>query len=290
MVSRLALRPLNVDEGVQASSNTAPSASGIPAQDAAGALSIHGLSKTYRIENRQIPVLADINLSIRAGHFVCIVGPSGCGKSTLLRLIAGLDKEYSGGIFLDGKRIASPSLDRGIVFQDHRLFPWLRLQENIALALLNHDYSKAEKNRRVSDYIRLVKLAGFEKAYPHQLSGGMAQRAAIARALVNEPKVLLLDEPLGALDALTRVYLQKELQRIWLERRGTMIMVTHDVDEALFLGDEIIIMDAHPGRIKHIVDIPLPHPRDRASSVLQGIRLEILEELISIPPEPDRIK
>ncbi|MDR2165001.1 MAG: ABC transporter ATP-binding protein [Zoogloeaceae bacterium] len=260
------------------------------AQVEAGALSIRGLGKTYRIEDREIPVLSDIDLEIRPGHFVCIVGPSGCGKSTLLRLIVGLDNDYSGDIILDGERITATSLDRGIVFQDHRLFPWMRLDENIALALQNHDYSKAEKSRRVADYIRLVNLSGFEKAYPHQLSGGMAQRAAIARALVNEPKILLLDEPLGALDALTRVYLQKELQRIWLERRATMIMVTHDVDEAVFLGDEIIIMDAHPGRIKHSVRIDLPHPRDRTSRQLQEIREEILVELISTPPEPDHLE
>jgi NitT/TauT family transport system ATP-binding protein/sulfonate transport system ATP-binding protein len=254
-----------------------------------GTLSIRNLGKIYRLEKRQVPVLQDINLDIQPGHFVCIVGPSGCGKSTLLRLIVGLDSEYSGEILLDGERITSTSLDRGIVFQDHRLFPWMRLEDNIALALLNHDYPEAEKNRRVSEHIRLVNLTGFEKAYPHQLSGGMAQRAAIARALVNEPKILLLDEPLGALDALTRVYLQKELQRIWLERRVTMIMVTHDVDEAVYLGDEIIVMDAHPGRIKHSVKIPLPHPRDRTSRLLQEIREEILDELTATPLEPDHL-
>jgi NitT/TauT family transport system ATP-binding protein/sulfonate transport system ATP-binding protein len=249
----------------------------------AGALQIRGLSKSYRIEKRTVPVLESIDLDIAAGSFVSIVGPSGCGKSTLLRLVVGLDNDYSGDILLDGQRISSTSLDRGIVFQDHRLFPWMTVEENIALALLTHDYSAAEKARRVAEHIALVNLNGFEKAYPHQLSGGMAQRAAIARSLVNEPKILLLDEPLGALDALTRVYLQKELQRIWLQHRSTMIMVTHDVEEALYLGDEVIVMDAHPGRIKHRVHVPLPHPRDRASNVLHALKEEILDELTVAP-------
>ncbi|MDR1646776.1 MAG: ABC transporter ATP-binding protein [Zoogloeaceae bacterium] len=274
MAARLALY-VNEEETVEA---------------AGGTLSIRGLCKSYALEDRQVSVLKDIQLDIKPGHFVCIVGPSGCGKSTLLRLIVGLDSDYAGEILLDGARITAPSLDRGIVFQDHRLFPWMRLDENIALALLNHDYPKAEKERRVAEYIRLVNLTGFEKARPHQLSGGMAQRAAIARALVNEPRILLLDEPLGALDALTRVYLQKELQRIWMERRVTMIMVTHDVEEAVYLGDEIIVMDAHPGRIKRSIKIPLPHPRDRASSPLQDIREEILNELTATSPEPDHLE
>jgi NitT/TauT family transport system ATP-binding protein/sulfonate transport system ATP-binding protein len=250
-----------------------------------GALSIRSLGKSYRIEDKTIPVLENINLDIAPGTFVSIVGPSGCGKSTLLRLIVGLDNDYSGDILLDDKRISSTSLDRGIVFQDHRLFPWKTVEENIGLALYNHDIPIDEKRQRVADHIRLVNLAGFEKAYPHQLSGGMAQRAAIARALVNQPKILLLDEPLGALDALTRVYLQQELQRIWLQHRSTVIMVTHDVEEAVYLGDEVIVMDAHPGRIKHRVHVPLSHPRDRAAPVLRELKEEILAELIHAPLE-----
>jgi NitT/TauT family transport system ATP-binding protein/sulfonate transport system ATP-binding protein len=245
-----------------------------------GALQIRGLNKAYRIEGRALPVLQDIHLDVRPGEFVSIVGASGCGKSTLLRLIVGLEAEYEGDILLDGKRIASTSLERGIVFQDHRLFPWMTVSENIALALKNHALPAAEKDRQVAEHIALVNLSDFENAYPHQLSGGMAQRAAIARALINKPKVLLLDEPLGALDALTRVHLQRELQRIWVQQRCTVIMVTHDIEEALYLGDRVIVMDAHPGRIKHEIQVDLPHPRDRASPVLQGYKEQLLEELV----------
>lgn len=245
-----------------------------------GALQIRGLNKAYRIEGRSLPVLQNIHLDVSPGEFVSIVGASGCGKSTLLRLIVGLEAEYEGDILLDGKRIAATSLARGIVFQDHRLFPWMTVSQNIALALKNHALSQAEKDRQVAEHIALVNLSGFENAYPHQLSGGMAQRAAIARALINKPKVLLLDEPLGALDALTRVHLQRELQRIWVQQRCTVIMVTHDIEEALYLGDRVIVMDAHPGRIKHQIQVDLPHPRDRSSSVLQGYKEQLLEELV----------
>lgn len=245
-----------------------------------GALEIRGLSKAYRIEGQPLPVLDSINLKVRPGEFVSIVGASGCGKSTLLRLIVGLEADYRGDILLDGKPVIGTSLERGIVFQDHRLFPWMTLSKNIALALKNHALSQAEKDRLVAEHIALVNLEGFENAYPHQLSGGMAQRAAIARALINRPKVLLLDEPLGALDALTRVRLQHELQRIWVQQRCTVIMVTHDIEEALYLGDRVIVMDAHPGRIKHQIEVNLPHPRDRTSSVLQGYKEQLLEELV----------
>ena len=245
-----------------------------------GALEVRGLSKAYRIEGQPLPVLDNINLKVRPGEFISIVGASGCGKSTLLRLIVGLEGDYQGDILLDGKPVVGTSLERGIVFQDHRLFPWMTLSKNIALALKNHPLSQAEKDRLVAEHIALVNLEGFENAYPHQLSGGMAQRAAIARALINRPKVLLLDEPLGALDALTRVRLQHELQRIWVQQRCTVIMVTHDIEEALYLGDRVIVMDAHPGRIKHQIQVNLPHPRDRSSTVLQGYKEQLLEELV----------
>lgn len=244
-----------------------------------GELTISDLDKSFVIGGEARPVLENINLTVRPGEFVSIVGASGCGKSTLLRLIVGLDSEYSGEIRLDGERIATTSLDRGIVFQDHRLFPWMTLEQNIELALLNTDTPKSRRAAIVADHIALVGLTGFEKAYPHQLSGGMAQRAAIARALVTEPKVLLLDEPLGALDALTRVHVQNELQRIWLTQRSTMVMVTHDVEEALYLGDRVIVMSPHPGRVRRIVEVDLPHPRDRRSPLLHRLKDEILAEL-----------
>jgi NitT/TauT family transport system ATP-binding protein/sulfonate transport system ATP-binding protein len=229
-----------------------------------GALTIAGLDKSFTIGGVKRKVLDGIDLSVRRGEFVSIVGASGCGKSTLLRLIVGLDADYSGEIRLDGERVAGTSLDRGLVFQDHRLFPWMTLEENVGLALLNTGVPRARRAHIVAEHIALVGLTGFEKAYPHQLSGGMAQRAAIARALVTEPRVLLLDEPLGALDALTRVKVQNELQRIWLAQRSTMVMVTHDVEEALYLGDRVIVMSPNPGRIRRIVEVDLPHPRDPA--------------------------
>ncbi|HEK1684179.1 TPA: ABC transporter ATP-binding protein [Pseudomonas putida] len=246
----------------------------------AGALQIRRLSKAYRLKGQTLPVLQDIDLDIRPGEFISILGASGCGKSTLLRLIVGLDTDHQGTIVLDGQPVRGPGLERGIVFQDHRLFPWMTLQQNIALALKNHALPADEKQRLVAEHIELVGLRGFEHAYPHQLSGGMAQRAAIARALVNKPKVLLLDEPLGALDALTRVRLQQELQRIRERERCTVVMVTHDIEEALYLGDRVIVMDAHPGRIREDLPIDLAHPRERTSEVLQHLKHRLLEHLL----------
>ncbi|HGM5580001.1 TPA: ABC transporter ATP-binding protein [Pseudomonas putida] len=245
-----------------------------------GALQIRRLSKTYPLKGQTLQVLQDIDLDIRPGEFVSILGASGCGKSTLLRLIVGLDTDHQGTIVLDGQPVRGPGLERGIVFQDHRLFPWMTLQQNIALALKNHAQPADEKRRLVAEHIELVGLRGFEHAYPHQLSGGMAQRAAIARALVNKPKVLLLDEPLGALDALTRVRLQQELQRIRERERCTVVMVTHDIEEALYLGDRVIVMDAHPGRIREDLHIDLAHPRERTSEVLQNLKHRLLDHLV----------
>ena len=252
---------------------------GDPHAPAKGALTIAGLDKSFTIGGEARLILDGIDLAVRPGEFVSIVGASGCGKSTLLRLIVGLDADYSGEIRLDGERVNGTSLDRGIVFQDHRLFPWMTLEQNIELALLNTDVPKERRKQIVAEHIALVNLTGFEKAYPHQLSGGMAQRAAIARALVTEPKLLLLDEPLGALDALTRVHVQNELQRIWMRQRSTMVMVTHDVEEALYLGDRVIVMSPNPGRIRRIVEVDLPHPRDRRSPLLHRLKDEILAEL-----------
>ena len=175
----------------------------------AATIDIKSLSKQYEVKGEPLPVLADITLSIRPGEFISIVGSSGCGKSTLLRLIVGLEQGYQGEVLLDGQRIVGTSLERGIVFQEHRLFPWLTVRQNVALSLLNADMTEGQKRFAVRDHIALVGLQGFESAYPHQLSGGMAQRVAIARALVSRPEVLLLDEPFGALDALTRAHLQQ---------------------------------------------------------------------------------
>ena len=246
-------------------------------------LTLENISKRFASRpgsTTQLQVLDNIQLDIAPGEFISIVGASGCGKSTLLRLILGLDEEYDGRILLNGKPIDGTGLERGIVFQDHRLFPWLNVEQNVAVALKNSPLSAKEKRDTVREHIELVGLQDFIDAYPHQISGGMAQRVAIARGLVNRPSVLLLDEPLGALDALTRVHLQHELQRIWVQQRCTVIMVTHDIEEALYLGDRVIVMDAHPGRIKRQIHVDLPHPRDRASPVLQGYKEQLLEELV----------
>ncbi len=239
-------------------------------------LKIRGLSKEFVVNENRIQVLEDINLTIKKGEFVSIVGSSGCGKSTLLRIIAGLEKSYKGEVTLDRKYIKRPGLDRGLVFQEHRLFPWLTVKGNIAYALKN--ISKEEKQSIIDEHIELVGLKGFENAYPHQLSGGMAQRASIARALVNRPEVLLLDEPFGALDAFTKIQMQNEIQRIREKEKSTMILVTHDIDEAIFLGDRVVIMSSRPGKIKNIYSVELASFRDRSSNDFIHIRKAIFRE------------
>jgi len=252
----------------------------------AGTLHIGGLSKQYQVKGQPLPVLEDITLTVAPGEFVSIVGSSGCGKSTLLRLIVGLENDYQGEVLLDGQRIVGTSLDRGIVFQEHRLFPWLTVEQNIALGLLNADFSDDEKTQSVREHIALVGLAGFESAYPHQLSGGMSQRVAIARALVNRPEVLLLDEPFGAVDALTRAHLQQELHRIWQAEGITMILVTHDVEEAVFLGEKVVVMEPRPGRIRRIVPVGLAYPRDRIGAPFSRVKEDVLAEFAGEAPSP----
>jgi ABC-type nitrate/sulfonate/bicarbonate transport system ATPase subunit len=246
-----------------------------------GHLQIDAVSKQFRVNGAPLKVLDGVDLSVAPGEFLTIVGASGCGKSTLLRLIAGLDTEFQGEVILDGKRVTEPSLDRGLVFQEPRLFPWLTVTQNVALGLLNAGLSKAARNRTVSEHIALVGLTGFQNAYPHQLSGGMAQRAAIARGLVNRPGVLLLDEPFGALDALTRARLQDELQRIWAAEGITMLLVTHDVEEAVYLGDRVVVMAPGPGRIAATFDVSQPRPRDRTNSALARLRDRVMAALVS---------
>jgi len=249
----------------------------------AATLEIKNLSKQYQVKGESLPVLDNISLSIKPGEFVSIVGSSGCGKSTLLRLVIGLEDDYHGEILLDGKRIVGTSLERGIVFQEHRLFPWLTVEQNVSLGLLNAVLPEDQKRKSVQEHIELVGLKGFEAAYPYQLSGGMSQRVAIARALVNRPEVLLLDEPFGALDALTRSHLQQELQRIWEQEGITAILVTHDVEEAVYLGDRVVVMQPRPGRIRRIVDVPLPRPRDRGSYAFAEIKEDVLAEFSDTP-------
>ncbi|MDO7534319.1 ABC transporter ATP-binding protein [Acinetobacter pittii] len=242
-------------------------------------LSIKKLNKSFQRDQNTLTVLDGINLNIEQGEFISIVGSSGCGKSTLLRLIAGLDQEYDGEILLNQTQIKGTDLKRGLIFQEHRLLPWLTVFENIHLALEETPLTREERNLRVNEHIEIVGLKGFEKAYPHELSGGMAQRVAIARGLVNKPDILLLDEPFGALDAITRSHLQAELQRIWQHEKITMILVTHDIEEAVYLGDRVIVMSARPGKIKEIIHVPLTHPRHKESELLFGFRNQALNML-----------
>jgi sulfonate transport system ATP-binding protein len=246
-------------------------------------LKIEQLSKSFQIDNGKVNVLENVNLTVKPGEFLSIVGSSGCGKSTLLRLIVGLEKEYQGKILLENKPISGPGVNRGMVFQEHRLLPWLTVKENVAFGLTIHT---EETGRIVQDHIDLVGLSGFEKAYPHQLSGGMAHRVAIARALVNRPQVLLLDEPFGALDALTRIQMQQEILRIWEVEQTTMILVTHDIDEAIFLGDRVIVMSNRPGTIKKVISVNLSRPRDRSSYEFVSIRKSVYEEFFGEVNKP----
>lgn len=219
------------------------------------------VSKSFLTNGTELPVLEDISFSMPRGSITCIVGASGCGKSTLLRAIAGIDPRHEGTIRIDGKTITRPEKNIGMVFQEPRLFPWLTVEKNIHYAL---DGVNQEKKQELTEqYIQLVGLTGFEKAYPAQLSGGMAQRAGIARALVNQPPVLLLDEPFGALDTFTKITMQNELKRIQATSDTTMIMVTHDIDEAIFLSDQIIVLTSRPGRMKALEIVELPEPRQR---------------------------
>jgi ABC-type nitrate/sulfonate/bicarbonate transport system ATPase subunit len=235
-------------------------------------LKIKGLYKKFKVDKEEIPILNDINLEIKAGEFITIVGHSGCGKSTLLKIIAGLVDYQTGTVEYNGKTITEPGTDRGMVFQEHRLLPWLTIKENIGFGL--YQYSKAEREALVAKNTKLVKLCGFEKVYPSQLSGGMAQRAAIARGLSTNPDMLLLDEPFGALDALTRIQMQKEILNIWKEEKTTMILVTHDIDEAIFLGQKVIVMSARPGEIKEIITVGAV-AKDRGSADFAHIKKKI---------------
>jgi ABC-type nitrate/sulfonate/bicarbonate transport system ATPase subunit len=241
-------------------------------------LTLRHVSKDYRSGRGTQRVLDRIDLDVAPGEFVSIVGSSGCGKSTLLRLITGLERDHEGDILMHGKPICGTSLARGIVFQEHRLLPWLTVEKNVGLGLLNAPGSPESKRRAIQAHIELVHLTGSEHAHPHELSGGMAQRVAIARALINQPELLVLDEPFGALDAMTRAHLQRALVDIWSHQKATMLLVTHDVEEAIFLADRIVVMSAHPGRIKRIVNVTLPRPRDRTSAAFAAIKDDVLRD------------
>ena len=244
-------------------------------------LEVRHVSKLFNVDSRQMEALRDINLEIKEGEFICFIGPSGCGKTTLLRIIAGLEKPTTGQVLLDGQEIKGPGPERGMVFQEYSLFPWKTVIDNIGFGLELKRVPKVERYDRSRGYLQMVGLEKFEERYPHELSGGMKQRVAIARALVNGPRALLMDEPFGALDAQTRNIMQSELLRIWQEEKKIVIFVTHSVDEAIYLGDRIVIMSARPGRIKDIIKIDLPRPRNRTSPEVNAIRDRILCDLRS---------
>ncbi|PIH60559.1 ABC transporter ATP-binding protein [Paenibacillus sp. LK1] len=238
-------------------------------------LMISDLNKTFVAPVGEIIALNNIQLNVRKGELVTIIGPSGCGKSSLLKIVAGLDTQYTGTVLLNGKPIVGPSIEKGFIFQEPRLFPWLTVEKNIAANLSLRDVNV---RRKVEELIDLVRLKGFEKSYPRELSGGMAQRVAIARALLRNPDVLLLDEPFGALDAFTRSHLQEVLLDIWQRNGTTMLFVTHDLDEAVFLGERVVIMNPRPGHIRSILSIDLPFPRKRSGSAFQEMRRLVLNE------------
>jgi len=233
-----------------------------------------GLRKVFLDISRQEEVAAidNFDLEIGANEFLTILGPSGCGKSTLLNIIAGFDHPTDGEIRLDGKIINKPGPDRGVVFQEYALFPWLNAAQNIEFGLRERGVSKAERTLRVQEQIASVGLRGFETRFPHELSGGMRQRVALARVLVNDPKILLMDEPFAALDAQTRTIMQNELLKVWSAERRTALFITHNIEEAVLLGDRVVVMTARPGRIKDIVPITLARPRDVTSAEFNETR------------------
>ncbi|MBX9626306.1 MAG: ABC transporter ATP-binding protein [Gemmataceae bacterium] len=237
------------------------------------------MTKTFQAANGATVVALDgVSLEVAAGEMIALVGPSGCGKSTLLRLFAGLDAPTAGEILAGSEPIRGPNAERGLMFQDHSLFPWLTVRKNIQAGLVARGVLR-EHRHEVDEFMALAGLAEFADAYPHQLSGGMAQRAALARALVNHPRVLLLDEPLGALDQFTRMRMQDELLKLWVARGTTMVLVTHDVDEAIYMCDRIAIMTPRPGRVDRVIGVTLDRPRHRNDRAFLDLRGELLETL-----------
>lgn len=236
---------------------------------------IHNLKKVFNGKGNLVTALDNINLEIEEGDFVSIIGGSGCGKSTLLRIIGGLETEYEGEVLVNGEQVHNPSRDKGFIFQDHRLLPWLTVKENIKFSLPD---SKENYDDLIRKNLEIVGLSEFENAYPNELSGGMAQRVAIARALANKPKILLLDEPFGALDAITKMNLQEQMLKIWTKEKITMIIVTHDIDEAVYLGSKVIVMTPRPGKIKKIINVDLGVPRRRSGTIFSEARDKIYKE------------
>jgi NitT/TauT family transport system ATP-binding protein/sulfonate transport system ATP-binding protein len=247
-------------------------------------LRIENVSRTFPAVRggRPVQALMPTDLAVAANDFITILGPSGCGKSTLLRIVAGLDTPSTGRVLLDGRVVTGPGPDRGMVFQSYTLFPWLTVADNIAFGLREKGMPERERREAVASYVDLVGLRGFENHWPKQLSGGMQQRTAIARALANDPEILLLDEPFGALDNQTRGLMQELLLGIWEKRKKTVLFVTHDIEEAIFMASRVIVMSARPGRIKSDVAVDLPHPRlytIKTSPEFSALKARLTEEI-----------
>ncbi|MDY4041578.1 MAG: ABC transporter ATP-binding protein [Collinsella sp.] len=236
--------------------------------------------KKFETRKGEMTALNGVDLDIHENEFITVVGPSGCGKSTLLNIIGGLEKPTEGRVLVDGQPVAGPGPDRGIVFQQYALFPWLTVEKNVEFGLKLQGKSKEEAAEIAHKYLKMVELEDFAKHYPKELSGGMKQRVAIARAYATNPKVLLMDEPFGALDAQTRTQLQQELLSTWEKEQKTCFFITHDVEEAIILGQRVVIMCARPGRVKDIIDIDIPYPRDQSTKMSPRF-LELKNEIWS---------
>jgi NitT/TauT family transport system ATP-binding protein/sulfonate transport system ATP-binding protein len=244
-------------------------------------LTVRGVTKRFAVGDDEVKALAPVDLTIPQGEFVCLIGASGCGKSTLLRIIAGFEEPSTGEASIDGKTITGPGSDRGMVFQDYALFPWMTVRENISFGPRQRQLSREQIDRTTDEFVRMVGLTPFADRYPSQLSGGMKQRVAIARVLANNANILLMDEPFGALDALTREQLQHELLQIWTRTGVTTIFVTHSVEEAVLLADRVLVMSAGPGRIDSDFRIELARPRDVSSPEFNALRRDIARRLTS---------
>jgi NitT/TauT family transport system ATP-binding protein len=249
---------------------------------------IEGIAKVFRDSGRgrDVNVLDDINLSFASNDFVCLLGPSGCGKSTLLNIVAGFEQPSRGRVTVGGKLVTAPGADRGVVFQQPTLMPWLTVAENIGFHLRLQGIGRAERRDRAQAFIDMVGLKGFESHYPAELSGGMNQRVGIARALIMNPRVILMDEPFAALDAQTKSEMQEELVAIWQRHRGTIVFVTHSVDEALVLGSKIVVMTRRPGRIREVIDLDLDRPRDVTSPAFNEMKRHVLALIKEVASQP----
>jgi len=252
-------------------------------------LEVKGLHKYFDTPQGQITALKDINFKVHRREFVCVIGPSGCGKSTLIRILAGLENQSSGEMLLNNEPVSGPCPDRGMVFQGYTLFPWLSVKRNVMFGLLESGHNVKNAEQEAMQWIDLVGLSRFADSYPHQLSGGMKQRVAIARALANQPKILLMDEPFGALDAQTRAKMQAYLMEIWKNIDITVLFITHDLDEAVYLADRILVLKANPGEVDELIEVPVPQPRNPEQFLSDEFLAtkKRIEELIHPPSQDD---